>query len=178
MFPSVTTILSPFSGIEELKKRFPQLIATAAYRGSLVHNYCESISLGFSPLFMEEEAQPYVESFKRWFDNVQDVKFVETRLMDSRIGYHGQFDIICRIKGDLSYSLWDYKTPQAGHKTWKPQTAAYRHLAELHDIEIGRHGIIRLRKSGNSPIIDEHTNTYNRDWQIFISCLNVYNNFY
>ena len=178
MFPSVTTILSPFSGIEELKRRFPDIIENAARRGTLVHNHCESISLGFPPFNIEREALPYVESFKRWFDNVQEVRMVETRFMDTKIGYHGQFDIVCRIKGDLSYSLWDYKSPLALHKTWKPQTAAYRHLAELHNIDIGRHGTIRLRKTGKLPIIDEFTKTYNNDWQLFISCLNVFKSFY
>ena len=45
MFPSVTTILAPYSGIAEIKKRYPDIIARASdcekcqeFKGCPAHN--------------------------------------------------------------------------------------------------------------------------------------------
>lgn len=176
LFPSVTQILAPFSGIEELKRRFPDRIAHAAERGTLVHNACEDIARGYLPMNVSDEIQPYIESFMYWFDKVESVHLLETRLIDTTIGYTGQFDIVCKMKGDTSLTLVDYKSPVAVSKTWKPQLAAYRHLAEIHNIDIGRHASLRIRKNGKPALLDEFTSTYTFDWNLFISCLNVYNN--
>lgn len=37
----------------------------------------------------------------------------ELRLLDTATGFHGQFDILCRLRGDTALSLWDYKTPES-----------------------------------------------------------------
>ena len=55
MFPSVTTVLAPFGGIEELKRRFPAVIERAAVRGTAVHGYCEDAAKGLILAIRERE---------------------------------------------------------------------------------------------------------------------------
>lgn len=176
MFPSVTQILAPYSGIEELKRRFPAVIERAAARGTAVHGFCESAALGLMPMGVPTEWQGYVDSFFTWFEGVEEVIETECRLFDYKLGFHGQFDILCRMRGDSGLSLWDYKTPEVTNKTWPLQIAAYRHLARIHNYETIRGGMIRLRKSGRLPLISEYTKTERRDWNVFVSALNVHTN--
>lgn len=176
MFPSVTQVLAPFSGIEELKLRFPHVLETAAARGTAVHGYCEDIAMGFPPVNVQTELSGYVESFQHWFAGVEEVLYLEYRLLDTHMGFHGQFDILCRMRGDKGLSLWDYKTPETFQSTWAAQIAAYRHLARINGIETVRGGTIRLRKTGRPPIINEYTSTERRDWSLFVSAFNVYTN--
>lgn len=176
MWPSVTQVLAPFSGIEDLKRRFPHVLAVASARGTAVHGHCEAIAQGLFPLGIDPEHAGYVDSFMRWFENVEEVAATELRLLDTATGFHGQFDILCRLRGDTALSLWDYKTPEAAGRTWPAQIAAYRHLARVHGYPSARGGMIRLRKTGRPAIIDEYTDTERHDWNVFISALNVYTN--
>jgi len=176
MLPSVTTLLAPYSGIEELKRMRPAVIERAAERGSIVHGYCESVASGMMPLDVKPELRGYLDSFYCWFEHVEAVVEVECRLFDFQRGFHGQFDILCRMRGDPGLSLWDYKTPESTNRVWPLQIAAYRHLARIHGHETVRGGMIRLRKSGRPPLIDEYTATERRDWSLFVSVLNVHNN--
>lgn len=176
MFPSVTQILSPFSGIDAIKRRFPHAIERAAQRGSLVHGFCEGIASGIMPVAVPSELQGYVDSFMLWFERVDEIHSIELRVIDTVMGFHGQYDIICRMRGDAHLSLWDYKTPEASQKTWPLQIAAYRHLAKSQGIETARGGTIRLRKTGRPPLVEDYRKTQARDWSLFVSCLNVHNN--
>lgn len=177
-FPSVTQILEPQSGIAELKRRKPEVLEAAAERGTLVHGYCQGIAEGFPPLEIRPDLEGYVRSFQQWFVNVEHVEHTELRLMDMQNGFHGQFDIVCRLRGDKGLSLWDFKTPEAAQKTWPCQVAAYRHLAKIAGIRTIRGGSVRLRKDGAMPIIGDYTASAHRDWALFVSCLNVYNAFW
>ena len=176
MYPSVTQILSPFSGIEELKRLRPNVLASAAERGTAVHAYCEAVSTGLMPVNVRPELRGYLDSFYHWFEQVEEVVEVECRLFDMQLGFHGQFDILCRMRGDEGLSLWDYKTPESTNRVWPVQIAAYRHLARAHGYDPRRGGMIRLRKSGRPPLVNEYTATERRDWNVFVSALNVYTN--
>lgn len=176
--PSVTQILSPFSGIENLKLRYPDRLIAAAKRGTLVHSYCESLVQGFPALDIRPDLQGYVTSFKLWLNQVERIHCTELRLIDLNLGFHGQFDLVCQLKGDSYLSLWDIKTPEAAQKTWPLQVAAYRHLAKVNALPTARGGTIRLRKNGQLPIVLDYAKTAQHDWALFVSCLNVYNKFY
>ena len=156
MFPSVTSILAPYSGINELKTKFPDIIARAAERGTAVHKYCEQAASFLFPEALPEKWQGYGESLLKWFAQVDEVLCTETRLFDYKLKFCGQFDIICRIKGDRHFSLWDFKTSEVKDRVWPLQIAAYRHLARREGIETKRGGMIRLRRSGRPPLIDEY----------------------
>jgi hypothetical protein len=178
MFPSVTKVLEPYSGIEELRRRFPGVVERAAQRGTVVHGYCEGAAKGFPPVGMPDELRGYWKSFMFWFANVREVVAVELRLMDTGMGFHGQADIICRMQGDSALSLWDYKTPDGVYRTWGAQIAAYAHLAVLGGYPVKRAGMIRLRKNGRPPLITEYTDSLRRNWNVFVSALNVHNAFF
>lgn len=177
MFPSVTTILAPFSGIDDLKRRFPDVIERAARRGTAVHGYCEDTAKGWFVPAIPAEHQGYFDSFMHWFSDVDEVVATEVRLMDTTLGFHGQMDIICRMRGDTVLSLWDYKTPEAVSPTWGAQIAGYDHLANINGYPVKRAGMIRLRKTGRPPLITEYTDSLRRHWNTFVSALNVYNAF-
>ncbi len=179
MFPSVTQILQPHTGMDELMRRFPAAIQAAAARGTAVHAACEAVAANLPAIGVSPEHWGYVNSFFAWFANVEEVVMTETRLYDYTLGYHGQFDLLCRMRGDKFLSLWDYKTPDKTAKTWPAQIAAYRHLGEVNNLpSISRGGTIRLRKNGTLPIVNDFSKTYRQDWNVFISCLNVYNAYY
>jgi hypothetical protein len=178
MFPSVTKVLAPHSGIEDLKRRFGGVIERAAKRGTAVHGYCESSARGFPPVGIPDDLRGYWQSFMLWFADVEEVIALELRLFDLRLGFHGQADIICRMRGDAVLSLWDYKTPYVISPTWGPQIAAYDHLVNINGYPVRRAGMIRLRKNGRPPLIAEYTNSLRRHWNVFVSALNVHNAFY
>lgn len=180
MLPSVTQILSPFSGIEKIKEIRPDIIEKACIRGTYVHKTCEQILTSSFPVIdIQEEYKGYIESFLYFKEMIEEVIFVEKRFFDKSLGYHGQPDIFCRLKGDNGFSLWDWKTPYSSHKIWALQIAGYKHLIEHNcSYKVERQGMIRLRKDGNKPIINEYTNTYHQDFALFVSCLNVYKHFY
>ena len=177
MFPSVTTILAPHSGIDDLKRRFPSIIERAAVRGTTVHGYCENAAKGLFVMGIEPAYQGYFDSFMHWFSDVEEVVATELRIMDPVLGFHGQMDFICRMRGDSVLSLWDYKTPEFVSLTWGPQTAGYHHLARLDGYPVERAGAIRLRKTGRPPLVKEYTDSLRRHWNTFVSALNVYNAF-
>ena len=178
MFPSVTKILAPYSGIEDLRRRFPDVIERAAQRGTVVHGYCESSAKGLPPVGIPDTVRGYWQSFMLWFADVEEVIAMELRLFDMALGFHGQMDIICRMRGDRHPSLWDYKTPHVVSPTWGAQIAAYAHLAELGGYPVKRAGMIRMRKTGRPPLITEYTDSMRRNWNVFVSALNVHNAFF
>lgn len=177
MFPSVTKVLAPYSGIEYLRRRFPGVIERAAERGTAVHGYCESSAKGFPPVGIPNDLRGYWQSFMLWFADVEEVVALELRLFDPVLGFHGQADIICRMRGDRFLSLWDYKTPAVVSPTWGPQVAAYVHLSTINKYPVKRGGAIRLRKSGRRPLVKEYTDSLRRNWNIFVSALNCHNAF-
>lgn len=179
MFPSVTQVLAPFSGLEKVKELKPDVIETASIRGTYVHDMCEKLLTSTFPIVdIEEEYKGYIESFLQFKEQIEEVCFVEKRLYHNAMGYHGKPDIYCRLKGDDGFSLWDWKTPYSSNKVWALQIAAYRKLLEVNNYPVIRQGMIRLRKDGKKPIINEYTSTYNNDFALFVSCLNVYKHFY
>lgn len=177
MFPSVTTVLEPYSGIADLRRRFPEVIKAAAERGTLVHGYCEAMAKGFMPVGIRPDLQGYLDSFMLWFENVAEVVAVELRLMHPSLGFHGQMDILCRLKGDAALSVWDYKSAVAVGRTWGPQLGAYFHLAKANSYPVARAGNLRLRKTGRPPLVNECTDTLHRNWNVFLSALNLHNHF-
>jgi hypothetical protein len=176
--PSVTTVLAPFSGIEDVKRRFPGVIERAAARGTAVHGYCENAARGLFVMGIPAEHQGYFDSFMRWLSDVAEVVATELRLLDPKLGFHGQLDVLCRLRGDADLSLWDYKTPEYVSPTWGPQIAAYAHLARLAGYPVRRAGLIRLRKTGRAPIVTEYTDSLRRHWNVYVSAINVYNAFF
>ena len=101
----------------------------------------------------------YVESFRRWFEVVDEVHLVEIALEDRPLGFRGTPDLVVSLRGDGYPSLWDIKTPRTPAGTWPAQVAAYRYLASHSGrcpTPVERAGCVRLNPDGGQPIIDEY----------------------
>jgi hypothetical protein len=123
----VTEVLNPFSTLGEID---PKIIAHAADRGSRVHAYCESYSLGLFVTDVDDDCKNYFEVFKAWFDEmVEKVLYTEKRLNSPTYRISGAFDMIAILKGDTKPTLVDIKTPASPSSSWQLQTAAYQLLA-------------------------------------------------
>lgn len=169
MFPSVTTVLSPFADFSRVR---PEVLEHAAQRGTKVHALCEAYAQGLWIPRIDEECAGYFDSFKRWFDaTVVEVLAQEVELVDEQKGYMGHPDMICRIKGDNDAVMIDLKTPAAQSPAWRLQLAAYWRLGTLAGYPITRSGSLRLKKDGSRAIFNEYTGSHAHDLNVFLNCL-------
>lgn len=171
--PSVTQVLGLFADWDKIP---PLVLAHAAARGTKVHKICTSLALGM-PMFapIPDECAGFVESWQRWFEHVEEVHALEERLYHPIMGYHGQPDIICRMRGEDSFVVVDYKTPAQPQKTWTGQGAAYLALCRVNyaGLPMSRSFTLRLSKTGGQAIVDEHTD-HDRYYAAFISALTAW----
>ena len=169
--PSSTEILRPWVPTEWFKPEHSE-------RGAIVHNaiHCDLLGLWAMPL--EPEYRGYFDSYKRWADlMIDEVVFVEERLVDFGNGYCGQPDSCLKLKGDTGNSLPDWKTAIATSKTWPLQIASYRHLAIIDKgIKTDRGMSVRLNKDGKMPLVDEYME-YENDLNKFFAALSLYKHF-
>lgn len=171
--PSVTSILQPwadFSGIA------PDVLENAARRGTAVHRICGCITQGLWFPEIPEDCTGFVESFRSWFPVVEEVVLSEGELADTALGYCGHPDLICRIRGDRTLALIDFKTPASKNPLWRAQLAAYKRLAVVNGYEVARVGSLRLKKDGGRPIFDEYTDSAT-DLAGFVAALNAHRYF-
>lgn len=169
-FPSVTTILKRWIDSDWFTPE-------AAARGSAVHAACAAYVQGLYVVPLAPDHQPYFDSFRRWADMALDqVLIVEERLTDEQMGYCGQLDLCCTLKGSPDPALIDLKTSQAAQKWWKMQSSAYQHLVAVsREIVCPRRLSLRLKNDGTGCLADEHSGP--ADWIAFRSALNVYRYF-
>jgi hypothetical protein len=170
-YPSVTTVLSPYTDFNAVP---PPLLAAAADRGSRCHASIADHLMDDFPV-IDADVRPYFASFLAWSDRmIESVVLVETRLTDETFGFTGQIDFVGRLHGDSCLTLLDWKTGQQESKTWRIQIAAYRHLATLAGLDIGRGMSVRLRRDGSAAIATEYPRMCAGDFGIFIGLLNAY----
>lgn len=166
MYPSVTTVLSPytdFSGIPE------EVLAKAADRGTRAHRLCELYAKGLFIMHVDEDCVGFFESFKRWFDStVIEVVALEIALEDYEYKFQGHPDLICKLKGSDELVVVDYKTPLAAQLTWRIQLAAYKRLANVGGYPVTRRATLRLNREGKSPIFNEYTK-HEHDLNVFLN---------
>jgi hypothetical protein len=173
-WPSVTTVLSVFSDFSRID---PRVLQAAAERGTEVHKICSAIATGLHVPAIPEDLQGYVASFRQWFRNVETVELVEQRLEDPTFMYHGQPDLVVRLRGDSAPRLIDLKTPASLGKLWAAQIAAYNRLFYVHTGQKCHHsGTLRLRRDGRPPIFDECRHGES-DLHAFLCALTAYRHF-
>jgi hypothetical protein len=168
-YTRVTKILYPFSGLQNIDS---DVVANAARRGTKVHKICEGIASGLGEIGVDDEALPYVESFKKWWGDGKDTVFIEQRFWDDELQITGAVDfIISTSHGNI---IVDLKTSSRPSKTWQPQGCAYALLARKSGIPISKIHFVHLSKMGKVPKIHE----YEPDDLLFLSILKTYNHFY
>lgn len=170
-YPSVTQIISPWADFSMIK---PEVLERATARGTQVHQICSAIALGLWVPSVPEECQGYVDSFKRWFELVEEVIICEKELINTDLGFKGHPDIVVRYKGEKHVRVVDLKTPLANQKIWRVQIAAYNNLVESCErSDIDKSGTLRLSPDGKLPIYNQYRNLL-EDFNIFLSAFNCW----
>jgi hypothetical protein len=175
-YPSVTEILSPYSGYDQVPDNY---LTIAAERGTLVHSYCAAIAKKEWAPDLNESCRGYVESFRRWFDAfVDDVLLVEEELEDPALKYCGHPDLLIRSSALGGVILPDLKTPKAVKTIWGAQLAAYDNLIKRNmNIESHRIGSLQLSESGKMAVFDEFTEFRGSYFAAFYGALIAHNFF-
>ncbi|MDI6854019.1 MAG: hypothetical protein QME75_10520 [Deltaproteobacteria bacterium] len=175
-YPSVTQVLKPFADFSPVP---PEVLDAAAERGQEVHRLCHLHAKGLWVDEVAPECAGYFASFQGWFDAyVERVWLVEERLVCEVLGFTGEPDLVVTLRGDARPSVWDLKTPRASAPTWRVQVSAYRYLARKAGYDILRMGCLRLSPTGGAPILEEYTQTVERDFAVFLSALNCWRFFH
>lgn len=168
-YTRVTTILYPFSGLQNID---PVILQRAATRGTRVHKICEGIASGLGEHDIDDETRGYVESFKKWWELGQDVLMIEQRFWDDELHITGQVDFI--IKTPQGLAIVDLKTSSKFSKTWQAQGCAYAYLAKKAKHDIKKILFIHLNKNGKAPKIYE----YPVDDSFFLAVFKTYQHFF
>ena len=170
-FPSVTKVLSPYSGYDRIH---PMHLGKAAERGTIVHSYCAAyVQKEWAPE-PAIEYQGYVQSARQWFDAYAGTPLiVEKEMEDSALGYCGHPDLVLESERLGGVILIDLKTPVSVHrKVWGAQLAAYRQLIQAaENIECQRIGSLRLRRDGSMAVFDDFTKNFVACWAAFYGAL-------
>jgi hypothetical protein len=192
-YPRVSEIIAKQN--EEFRRIPIEILANAAERGTKIHAYCTAHAKGLWLDGIEEEYQPYVNSFIKWYDqNVSDLIDSELRLYDDERIFTGEIDMLVKMK-DNKIVLVDIKTSHTKSKTWSIQLAAYAHLCNIStDYKIDNIINLHLKKTHaalyetkeeakimvSAPIVKVdiiEQNNISHYWDLFESALKCYNFF-
>lgn len=155
-----------------------EALVNAQVRGERVHSYCVGYARERWLPPIEEECQPYFDSFKLWYDeNVMQLCYAETRLYDDLLKITGRFDLIVVLKESKQITLVDLKSSASPSKSWPIQLAAYKYLLELNNYELDDVMNLQLMKNGKIAKARPPENL-NASWDIFQCCVNAYDYFH
>jgi len=177
--PSVTEVLGVFTDFSMIN---PSVLAHACDRGTRVHTAISAHLQGLWVSPLDDEAQQYFDSFRRWADIMLDkALLIEHEGICDCYGYMGHYDSALILKGDdpNAISVLDWKTPVVAGKTWRVQNSAYCHLVEKHsgfseEYCIHRTGSIMLSPKGKTAKIHENTHERAECFNVFLSALTAY----
>lgn len=171
--PSVTQALNQISELDGIPKH---LLERAAHFGRHVHLACHLFNIGT----LDEDSVsapliPYLDGWKRFLsDTGAEVVVSEYRVHHPKLHYAGTLDAAVRVKawGRVPRIL-DLKSSDTVPRSTGPQTAGYREAYNQHEQEKLskiRH-CVHLTGKGRYKL---HTYDDPRDWNIFLSCLNLH----
>jgi len=168
----VTQPLKPFANFGQVH---PDVLDYASKRGTAVHQACHLYAQGKLAVTgnWPSDYHGYFESFKKWFHRyVNEVIATEIELKDDDLDLVGHPDLLCVMEGDTSITLVDLKTPSTESRTWRPQIAAYRHLALKNNYDIVRAGSLRIKKDGSRAIFNGCDDSA-ADWAAYMNILMI-----
>lgn len=169
---TVTQAISHYNDFSQIQ---PDRLEAAKQRGLRLHAAAAAKLTGtFQVVPLLPEDAGYWESLSAWIDDyVEHVYDVEPELTDEQLGFVGHPDLVCRLAGNI-YAVPDWKTPVQESKSWRVQSAAYVHLANInyrHHSHTWRGFMVQPHPEGKlakgTPYFD-----YQRDFAIFLSALN------
>jgi hypothetical protein len=167
-YTRVTDVLYPFSGLKNVP---PEILKNAAERGTKVHEICDALIEQIGMFNIDNKVAGYIESFNHYFVEKNFLEKPDRFFCDEHM-ITGECDAIYQDQKGLV--LVDIKTSLREGKTWRLQGSAYAHLAERYGYKISRIEFVKLCKEGKEPKIF----TYDRDFQMFLKCLDVYREFF
>lgn len=163
VLPSVTQVLpEKFIGVP------PELVAAAAYRGQIVHNFTEDWDLlGRYRSKPTMEIAPFLAAYQLFLKEMKpEIIAVEKRGWCKRYLYAGTSDRIYRWGG--YNSLVDIKTPAVIYPEAALQTAAYEPICGY---PIKKRFTLQLKIDGTYKLQQWKDRT---DFSMFLSYLNCY----
>lgn len=170
--PSVTTVLKPLSSIDKIPA---DVLARAAQFGQHVHTATEYHDKGTLELeTLDGNLAPYVRGWEKFrvAHHLDDFTMIERRVFSLKYGYAGTLDRlgVWMIGKKKRAAIFDIKTGVIS-PTFGPQLAAYaKAIEEMYNLKIDRRFTVQLNPNNFKliPHIDK------QDFNIFMSCLNVY----
>jgi hypothetical protein len=172
--PSVTQALQ---AIDELDGIPRDVLEAAARFGRHVHLACHLFNQGT----LDEDALdaplvPYVSAYKKFLaDTGAQVVESERRVCHRNIGYAGTLDLAAVWGKSALPAVIDIKSSALVPRSVGPQTAGYREAylsdSPAHKLSRTRY-CLHLKGDGTYRL---HAYTDARDWNIFLSCLNIHN---
>ena len=166
--PHVSDVLRPWINTEWVKDEH-------LLRGQKRHGAFAAYLLGgWSPRVDPQDEGQY-RSFCSWADrHVLKVIAVEITLADRDHGFVGTLDAILQTSF-CPCLVPDWK-PGSTSKTWRPQIAAYRHLAIKNGYPVERAGFLQPSKDGGTAKLTYVEDSI-IDFSVFLSALNTYRYF-
>ena len=168
-YTRITEILSPFSGLSKVNEK---VLENACWRGTRVHQICQSIVEDLGEWDVEPELKGYINSFKSWYQAKPNILEIEKRYYCDDLKITGQIDLIVGTKQNAT--IIDIKTPSRPSNTWPVQGSAYAYLAVKNGYNIQKIQFLQLFKDGKPAKIHQ----YERCFDFFLKCLHVYRYFF
>lgn len=175
-YPSVTEVLEPYVDLSMVK---PEVLEAAQTRGKIVHNVCHGYAKYQIAINVPEKYLGYIESFKYFYRDIEEIEMLEDRIFNDGILLCGQADLVAKRYDDKLPRVWDLKTPVSVYSTWKAQISAYKWLYEQ---KTGRltdmPGHVRLKENGKRPIVNILTpDEYKKELDVFFKALTCYHHY-
>jgi hypothetical protein len=175
ILPSVTQVLRPFKDFGAIPDH---IMAAAQERGTAFHALAASVLLNTWIPEVPTIVEGFFLSFSRWAAaHVVNVVLVERTLVHPILKYKGTPDALLRIRGDMGFTLMDWKTPRTFSKTWVAQIAAYRELIIKNGYQVDRVATLQPHPEGKAPMFREFTSSMTVAWAAFQSALNCWRYF-
>ena len=170
---SVTETFSPYIHYDHISH---EVLRAASERGTLVHGLIAEHLDGDFP-GIPWAVLGYFLAATKFLENVEETGLYEQRLTSDVHQFTGQLDLVCRMRGDDSWTLVDWKTSALISKSWPLQLAAYAHLVRANNFQfnITRLMAVQLRKDGTFKV-NEYTNEH-YNFNLFLNVLAAYKYF-
>jgi hypothetical protein len=187
--PSVTTVLNILNkpallswawqcgcdGLDYRKVRDDAAdVGTLAHYLILCHLKNESPDLTeYAPDVIQRAENALIQYWDWEKENPVTPLLIEEPLISEMYQYGGTIDCLAQLNGELI--LIDHKTSKAIYKEMFYQLAAYRQLLKENGYNISNARILRISKEDNGDFEQRIMNDLDKHFDIFLSCLNIYN---
>jgi len=181
--PSVTQVLKPFSGYENIPR---DILEQAGIRGTRRHAASSSIALRVPILHKNPDDAGYIRSFSEWFSRyVVRPILVSQRLFDPALNFSGEPDFILELVpgmipelGDGDLVVVDLKPEWTqARPPWAAQCAAYLHLAQVNKYPARIAASLHPDQEGGAARLEWYRNSP-RGFAAFLSALSCWNYFF